>query len=96
MFEKLEIRPPYYVIPSLLNVRSLKLVYLGYDGEKKRERVINHDHLLLPEVRIDNTAPALEQLFRPSFEVLWNSGGWWRAPHYDKAGNYLPRWRDHA
>ena len=92
---QLEMQPPFYVFPALLNIRDYKLLQIGYRGDPDVERPLSAEHLILPEVVIDDYECAdIEQLFRPPFDVLWNAAGWSGSQNYDRDGNYVPRWRD--
>jgi hypothetical protein len=92
---QLEMQPPFYVFPALLNIRDYKLLQIGYRGDPGVERPLSAEHLILPEVVIDDYECAdIEQLFRPPFDVLWNAAGWSGSQNYDRDGNYVPRWRD--
>jgi hypothetical protein len=91
---RLEIPPPFYVFPSLLNIAGYKLVQLSYQGDPDVERPLSATHLILPEVVVDDYDGAeLDQLFRPAFDVLWNAGGWPQSINYDNNANYVPDWR---
>ncbi|XYH97823.1 hypothetical protein ACMHYB_60405 [Sorangium sp. So ce1128] len=49
--------------------------------------VSDRDTLLLPQVQIqEHDADALPRLFKPAFDVLWQSVGYPRSPCYDKDG----------
>ena len=91
---QLEMQPPFYVFPTLLNIRDYKLVQLGYQGDPHVERSLSAEHLILPEVVIeDYECTNVEQLFRPPFDVLWNAAGWSGSQSYNREGNYRPQWR---
>jgi hypothetical protein len=91
----LEIQPPFYVLPSVLNMRGYKLRQLGYQGDPNVDRPLSVEHLILPEAVVDDYEGAtLDQLFRPIFDVLWNAAGWSGSPNYNTDGTYQIRWRD--
>ena len=96
VFNYLGILPPYYIFPSLLNVRGLKLKHCPGAMYGDETRVIEHEHLMLPEVLIEDPTAELDQLFRPTFDVLWNSCGWPRSLIYDRAGKYEVDWKQHC
>jgi hypothetical protein len=91
VWKKLEIPPPYYVLPCLLNMKGRKFIKFEYDGEPNQERVFPIDDLILPAAIIDDATPPLEQVFRPLIDVLWNTFGWSGSPNYDAEGNYLAK-----
>ena len=96
VFDYLGILPPYYIFPSLLNVHGFKLRHCPGGYEENDERAIEHEHLMLPEVLIEDPTAELDRLFRSTFDVLWNSCGWPRSFVYDRAGKYSVDWKKHC
>jgi Putative DNA-binding domain len=94
LFDKLEVPPPYYVLPCLLNVKGRKFIKIDYQGFPNEERPFEVDDVILPDALIEDSAQPLEQIFRPLIDVLWNTCGWSGSPNYDAEGNYTPNWRE--
>jgi Putative DNA-binding domain len=92
-FDELEVAPPYYVLPCLLNVKGRKFIKIDYQGFPNEERVFEVDDVILPDAFIDDPMQPLDELFRPLIDVLWNTCGWSGSPNYDAEGNYIPDWR---
>jgi hypothetical protein len=94
LFDELEVLPPYYVLPCLLNVKGRKFIKIDYHGFPNEERPFEIDDVILPDALIDDPARPLEQIFRPLIDILWNTCGWSGSPNYDAEGNYIPKWRE--
>jgi hypothetical protein len=95
--KELELRGPFFALPSLLNVRGWQFIQPSYGGSGQHDaRTIDREHLILPEVMLDNDSVDLETAFRPTFDVLWNACRWGRSFSYDDNGVYREskRWRE--
>ncbi|MEY2490787.1 MAG: hypothetical protein QOC70_2729, partial [Verrucomicrobiota bacterium] len=94
IFDELEVRPPYYVLPCLLNVKGRKFIKINYDGFENEERPFEIDDVILPDAVIEDRSQVLEQTLRPVIDVLWNACGWSGSPNYDGEGNYTLKWKE--
>jgi len=90
---QLEIPPPYYVLPSLLNVHHLDLLR-RHDGFPDHTEQIDREHLFLPETIIENLDAPLELAFKPAFDVFWNSAGYPGSPYYHSKNGYPTGWKN--
>ncbi|KPD08512.1 hypothetical protein AM501_09485 [Aneurinibacillus migulanus] len=69
-YELMEVEPPFFVMLSLLNVK-------GYRISRREDILINdipidRQHLIIPEVVIEESFPNVEQLMRPIIDVKQN------------------------
>jgi len=86
--EVLGVRGPFFVFPSLLNAKGWKLFAHRRAHYEPDQRTVEREHLILPEVMLENGNEDLEAAFRPSFDVLWNACGWMRSFSYDEHGAF--------
>ncbi|WP_292592184.1 MULTISPECIES: helix-turn-helix domain-containing protein [unclassified Mesotoga] len=73
-----------------------RIIYLSVIGVKgyriyqsnllSREDPIDRDLLLIPGVRIDETAEEITIAMKPIFDGIWRAGGYCRSLNYDKEG----------
>jgi hypothetical protein len=89
---RLELNPPYYILPALLGVDGWKLQYFVNPHERD-SRALQSENIVLPETTLENATVDLERAFRPAFDVMFNSCGLRESPHYDADGKYVPDWR---
>ncbi|MBL9170596.1 MAG: ATP-binding protein [Verrucomicrobiales bacterium] len=83
------VTPPWVVMLSLLNVRgyqmeSSSLPYLS-------AKPIDRDHLILPEVLLDDDAGPITRVMRSSYDILWNACGMARCFLYNEQGDWTGR-----
>ncbi len=82
--ESWEIKGPFYVYISLLNIRGFKVIAYNIDhGES-----IENDDLLLPEIEFSDKNQVSHEKFRHSFDLVWNASGRWGSPNFDSDGNW--------
>jgi hypothetical protein len=86
--DALGMRGPFYVFPSLLNAKGWSLAMPARGRYATDQRTIEKEHLILPEVMLENGTEDLEAAFRPCFDVLWNACGWMRSFSYDDTGAF--------
>jgi len=89
--EKLNVQTPFYFFLSLLRVRGYRI---QADGRLRNHpgREFDRDHLLVPALELtggDDVPTAL----KPSFDRVWQSGGWGKSPCYDQGGHRIAEHR---
>jgi hypothetical protein len=96
IMDLLDIPGPYYVLIALLNARGLRVspdrrhALLG----SPNVGTIQQNHLILPELLVENTDVAIESAMRSSFDMIWNAAGWERSFSYDENGHHTnENWR---
>jgi hypothetical protein len=90
IMDLLDIPGPYYLLIALLNARGVRV-----NAEQRPiglrildARTINQNHLILPEVLVENTDISIESAMRSSFDMIWNAAGWERSFSYDDNGRF--------
>ena len=91
LYEVFEIPFPCYLALSLVNVRGLcvsadRVLLLG-SGLK----LIDRDHLILPEKELLDRPKSIDALVRPVFDLVWNACGLPQSWNFDTEGNWKPR-----
>ncbi|MCA9584490.1 MAG: ATP-binding protein [Myxococcales bacterium] len=71
---------PVYVFVALLNVRNRKLVRERGDYGRGPRQVIDRRNIILPDVSILEANTDVGAQLRPTFDALWQAGGWKRSP----------------
>ena len=72
----LGVPPPYQVGLSLLNVKG-RTMFVDPFRRASMSRILNveRDHLLLPELLVENSEAPLDEILSPSFTMVWNACG---------------------
>ncbi len=83
-FKQLEIGCPTLVFISLLNVRGF--VALPSNCFSPRLCPIDRDHLLLPDLLVEDTSIPAQTFLRPAFDLIWQACGGTGCPYYDADG----------
>jgi hypothetical protein len=87
VFERLGIGSPALIFVSLLNVRGF--VQPPVNNFDRRPCGIDREHLLLPDVFMDNPGIAAETFLRSAFDRIWQACGVKKSPYYDAKGNRI-------
>ncbi len=87
--KNLGVPPPFVVGLSLLNVRGLTIIR-GPRFSHSGVTPIGQDHLILPEVTVQEMPVTADAVFRPLFDLIWNACGYGRSFHYDDQGQWNP------
>jgi Schlafen, AlbA_2 len=96
IMDLLDIPGPYYLVIALLNARGVRVSaqHRPIVLRDPNARTINQNHLILPEVLLENTDISIERDMRNSFDTIWNAAGWERSLSYDKNGSFKDEnWR---
>lgn len=85
----LEVDAPVYLLASILGVKG----YWIYIDEAFRNDMsaIDRDHLLVPELLIEDLTGKPEMILKPVFDMIWQAGGLERCNCYNSDGNWKPR-----
>jgi hypothetical protein len=89
----LSLGPPYAVLYSLLHVAVANLNQENMQSwpfDEPGGRTFDRDMVLLPEVMVEEDAPAHVAL-KPILDLVWQSTGYACSPNYDTDGNWKPR-----
>jgi hypothetical protein len=65
---------PIVIMLSLLNVKGARM-FGAPAAINQDELMVDRDHLIAPEVMVENSSVDLEQLLKPVFDVIWNACG---------------------
>lgn len=90
--KELSINPPFIIMISLLNVKNhdFKLSKEDSPSNVTHLHVINKQHLLLPEIILDDYNKELGSFMKPLFEMIWNAAGYDESVSY-KNGKFKAR-----
>ncbi|MBI4799733.1 MAG: ATP-binding protein [Desulfarculus sp.] len=80
-----QVTAPIYVLISMLNVRGFRLATRDHYWSRHRN-IIDRDHLIFPEILIEEYGADCSVIFRSFFDILWQSCGFERCFSYDKNG----------
>jgi hypothetical protein len=81
---------PIIIGLSLLNVRGFHM-YVGPSRWNDSARLIDRDHLILPDRFAESYDFEAADFLRPCFDQIWNACGWSRDINYDDEGNWKPK-----
>lgn len=82
---------PVSLIVALLGAKGARIHHGDWDTPWAKDRVVDRDPLILPDVLIESIDADLPVLLRPMFDALWQSSGWERSFGYDAQGNWDAR-----
>ena len=85
----LGLEPPFVVFLSILNVRDYGMILNSYYGDAPNR--VDRDHLLLPELLVENPTMPATVLLKPCFDAIWNACGFDGSFNYNEAGQWQPR-----
>ena len=83
---------PLLIFLSLINIKNYKIQLpsnLDIETNLHTKHTIDRDHLILPEVMIEDYNVDLYTVMKPIFDTVWNAAGYPRALNYDEQGNWL-------
>lgn len=86
---RLAIPLPIFVSVSLLDVRGYQMPIHGSVWQQTGQ-AIDRDHLLLPELLVEDYSSDIGRLARPMFDALWQSSGHEKSLNYGEDGNWRP------
>lgn len=83
-----DVQPPFLFMPSIIGLKDA--VFLTWDNEYGGDSLypFNETNLLLPDVTLHESDQDIARVLRPSFDVLWQAGGFSCSRNYDKDGNW--------
>ncbi len=85
-----EIQIPVFIIMSLLNVRDFLMATSNmFDITPKHP--IERDHIMLPEVLVEDFNFNPSAVMKPIFDIIWNACGYSGSRNYDQDGNWRPQ-----
>ncbi|HTX79164.1 MAG TPA: hypothetical protein VMC62_05825, partial [Longilinea sp.] len=88
---ELGVNGPIYLLLSLVSVKGYRMVPKQNHYSGHAETKIDRDHLLLPEIMIDERDNVdWYRILHPLFDMLWNATGWPKCMDYDENGTWNP------
>ena len=84
--ESWEIKGPFYVYISLLNIRGFNITI--EIPNKDSGGPIDKEDLLLPEIEFSDGNQVSYEKFKYNFDLVWNASGRWGSPNFDSDGNW--------
>lgn len=88
VLNKLSAEPPFFIMPSLLNVKGYSM-FVSSDFQCERGHSIDRHNLLMPEVIIENFNFEPSKVMKPIFDTVWNACGYSGSLNFDDSGNWL-------
>lgn len=84
------VQPPVAIGMTLTHVKG---AYMGIDNHRYHfdQYPVLEQHLILPEVVVNNFEAPVIPLLRPAFDRVWNAAGIEKSINFDDAGNWQPR-----
>ena len=86
----LDIDPPYYVLAAMLNVRGYVL-NREYHRYWPGAQPIDREHLIFPEIIVEDVTRSPAEMLRPVCDALWNACGFEKSPNFNEAGQWQPQ-----
>lgn len=83
LYSRLNIDPPAAVFLSLAGVRDAIMKSEGSTSPGGHGQPLDDAELLLPEVLLETWGQHLQDALRPTFDALWQAGGFDGSPSYD-------------
>ncbi len=81
---------PFFVFISVVGVAGRRLRAAAEPPREHRDRRIDRDVLVLPEVAIYSPDAEIDRELKSSFDALWQSAGWPASPMYGADGARTP------
>ncbi len=80
--EELSIQPPFEVFLSLIGTSDKYIVVDPdyYDTIEELYKRFDRNQILLPGLVLENIMTNPEDFLAPSFDILWQAGGWNESP----------------
>lgn len=88
LYKKIGINPPIIIMLSFLKVKNYQLYWTQ---TQPIGICIDRDHLLIPEIIVEDYDFKAEDILRPAFDTVWQSCGMHQSLNYDKQGNWITR-----
>jgi hypothetical protein len=88
--KKLDVPPPFIIFISFLGVKGYTLEVPNAFPDMMNE-IVNND-LLLPDILIEDYNDSIKEKMRPSFDAIWQAGGWDRSYSWDATRQTITRW----
>jgi hypothetical protein len=91
LYETQEIPFPCFLALTFVNVKGI-CIPADADMTGTGVKVIDRDHLVLPERELIEHPSNVDAVIRPLFDLVWNACGLARSWNYDTDGNWKPRY----
>jgi hypothetical protein len=82
---------PVIVMLSLLRVRGFYMYVDPHQFSSREVHRVDKEHLIIPEVVIEDLSAAVPATMRPVFDLVWQACGYRRSYNYDDSGEWKPR-----
>jgi hypothetical protein len=84
LIRRCSVSPPIVLMVSLLGVKGYRILIAPNHIGNHSAHAIDRDDLILPDLVLEEFPDDLGRDLRPVFDVIWNSGGFFGSPMYDK------------
>lgn len=89
LLEHMEVPFPVLLFISVLNVKGMSMS-TARSTAYGHPHAIDRQHLILPDILIDNSKVEIAQALRPIFDMVWNAAGHTHSHNYTGDGLYKP------
>ncbi|MFN3242957.1 MAG: helix-turn-helix domain-containing protein [Planctomycetota bacterium] len=83
-----DLGPPCLVMLSVVGIEGTFIPPPNPGYDTSHIHTIELDHLGVLDVQLDDLAGEVEQVLRPTFDVLWQSSGWPKSLSFDDSGRF--------
>jgi hypothetical protein len=84
LIKELGVQPPIFIMLSLLGVKS----FVVTGSQRTYGEVIERNDLVISEVTMNSFESHVAEILKPSFDAVWNAGGWPGSENYDREGKW--------
>lgn len=91
VLQSLDIETPVLVMLSLIGVKGMRLGVDSWRFDFDGLRPLEQQHLILPEVSINDFSCDISASLRPLFDLVWQSFGLRRSYNFNETGHWAPR-----
>lgn len=85
VYKHFSLEPPFAIFVSVLNTSGTVMLNDGREF-MFRQTIIDRQSIVLPPLVITSTQSDLWQVLKPTFDILWQSGGYAKSPYYNDNG----------
>ncbi len=87
-YQRLGVEPPISVMLTLLHVRDHRMDP-GNGRHVLSLPTVDREHVILPDVLVQDTSLPIDQILKPVFDLLWQAFGLHKCDHYGTDGKWL-------
>lgn len=89
LMKSLELSTPIIIMLSFIDVKGYEMAVSKTSRISLYKHPINEEHLILPELIIENYNLDIRKKMKPIFDIIWQSCGIKRSINFDDQGNWI-------